>query len=149
MTWVYRIAVNHCLRHSERTRPSAPYDDEILEVDDDWRRSPAEAAAKGELSDYVHGALGVLPQIHRDVVVLHELHGLTYEECAEMLEVPVGTVKSRLSNAFRKLRVSLADYVLETNGDSAAYRHSSTVKDVIPSRTCEETALSIDTVTRN
>ena len=157
MTWVYRIAVNHCLRHCERTRPTAAFDDEVIGLDDDWRRSLVESAAKGELSDYVHGALGILPQIHRDVVVLHELHGLTYEECAEMLEVPVGTVKSRLSNAFRKLRVSLADYVLgdqsppETilRSNAASVVLPSRNNDVIPSRTCEESALSAKPVTRN
>jgi RNA polymerase sigma-70 factor (ECF subfamily) len=50
--------------------------------------------------------------LHRDVIILHELHGLTYRECAEVLGVPVGTVKSRLANAFRCLRNSLGGYVL-------------------------------------
>ena len=46
--------------------------------------------------------------------LLHELHGLTYQECAAALEIPVGTVKSRLSTAFRKMRASLGGYVLGT-----------------------------------
>ena len=113
MTWVYRIGVNHCLRHCERNKNgSVPFEDGLLEVDGDWRSNPAQAAVKEELNDYVHGALGQLTEVQRDVVVLHELHGLTYEECAAALEVPVGTVKSRLSNAFKKLRVSLSGYVL-------------------------------------
>jgi RNA polymerase sigma-70 factor (ECF subfamily) len=148
MTWVYRIAVNHCLRHCERSRPSSPFDDEILEMDDDWRSNPVQAAAKGELSDYVHSALGVLPQIHKDVVVLHELHGLTYEECAEMLEVPVGTVKSRLSNAFRKLRVNLSDYVLGDSDVNRSNGKSDVPSTVIPNSRREESALSADPVTR-
>jgi hypothetical protein len=61
----------------------------------------------------VHGALDALSPLHRDIVILHELHGLTYEECARVLDVPLGTVKSRLSNAFRRLRVALQSYVLD------------------------------------
>ncbi|MCW3053799.1 MAG: polymerase sigma factor, sigma-70 family, partial [Chthonomonadales bacterium] len=53
-----------------------------------------------------------LSPLHKEVVVLHELYGLTYQECAQALEVPIGTVKSRLFNAIRRLRDSLSDYVL-------------------------------------
>jgi hypothetical protein len=80
---------------------------------------PARHAARRELGDQVHGALGDLSPLHRDVVVLHELHGLTYHECAEILGVPVGTVKSRLSNAFRRLRDRLGAYVLAGAGGPA------------------------------
>ena len=60
-----------------------------------------------------------LPVGQRDVVILCELHGLTYQECASVLEIPVGTVKSRLSNAFKKLRESLRGYVLNPDGGNA------------------------------
>ena len=118
MTWVYRIAVNHCLRHQQRRKPdSIPYEDGALDADGDWRVNPEQSVGKLELSETVHCALGNLSPMHRDVVILHELHGLTYEECAAALAVPVGTVKSRLSNAFKRLRVSLSGYVL---GDGVA-----------------------------
>lgn len=117
MTWVYRIAVNHCLRHQQRLRPESIAFDDSLEKLPDWRPDPAESASKTELKGKVQGALGGLSGDHRTVVILHELHGMSYSECAEALEIPVGTVKSRLSNAFKRLRVSLSDYVL---GDSAA-----------------------------
>ncbi len=48
---------------------------------------------------------------HREVVLLHEIEELTYRECAAVLEVPEGTVKSRLFHAFRRLRGSLSGYV--------------------------------------
>ena len=117
MTWVYRIAVNHCLRHQQRLKPESVAFDDSLERLPDWRPDPAESAAKAELKGKVEEALGGLSGDHRTVVILHELHGMTYSECAAALEIPVGTVKSRLSNAFKRLRVSLSDYVL---GDSAA-----------------------------
>src|SRR5687768_5375506 len=117
MTWVYRIAVNHCLRHQQRRRTdSVPYEEEALARLPDWRPGPAESAVQTELRSEVKVALDGLSAEHRNVVILHELHGLTYAECAEMLSVPVGTVKSRLFNAFKRLRVSMSGYVL---GESA------------------------------
>jgi RNA polymerase sigma-70 factor (ECF subfamily) len=119
-TWVYRVALNHCMRHCRRSRPPlTPYDEEAIEAMADPRPGPALEAARVELSEQVQGALQGLSPLHRDVVVLHELHGLSYQECAEVLEVPVGTVKSRLANAFRRLREALGDYVL---GEAASVR---------------------------
>jgi len=122
MTWVYRIAVNHCLRHCEKTgkkdAPSNLSDWSDLS-DNDWRSSPEQCAEKSELGREVYAELGRLQPMHRDVVILHELHGLTYDECARALDVPVGTVKSRLSNAFKKMRGGLQGYVM---GESVAVR---------------------------
>jgi RNA polymerase sigma-70 factor (ECF subfamily) len=111
-TWVYRVAVNRCLRYCQRIRPdSVCYDEQTARAEEDWRSDPAQAAAKRELSDKVQDALDQLSPLHQDVVILCQLHGLTYQECATILKVPVGTVKSRLSNAFRRLRASLGGYV--------------------------------------
>lgn len=113
-TWVYRVAVNHCLKHQGRMRPATvPYDEAFDAVPDDSARAdPARHTARRELKEQVQDALAALPAGHRDVVLLHEMHGLTYGECAAALGIPVGTVKSRLSNAFRRLRVCLGGYVL-------------------------------------
>lgn len=114
-TWVYRIAMNHCLRFREKRRPVTVCFDDAIMIDPDPASDPACAAVRVELSARIHEALDTLPEPQRDVVLLHELHGLTYGECAQALNVPVGTVKSRLFNAFRRLRVNLGDYV---HGDS-------------------------------
>ena len=111
-TWIYRIAMNHCLKHRQRNKPNCVPYDEALSAEEDWRVDPMRSATRQELTDQVRVALDGLSPLHRDVVILHELHGLTYQECAVVLEVPVGTVKSRLSNAFRRLRESLGGYVL-------------------------------------
>ena len=117
-TWVYRVAMNHCLRHGEKQRAAQSRHDEAeREEAADPTADPARHAARRELQGTVHRALDELSEAHRDVVVLHELHGLTYGECAKVLDVPVGTVKSRLSNAFARLRCSLGGYVL---GEGAA-----------------------------
>ena len=61
-------------------------------------------------------AMEHLPEPQRDVVFLHGMQGLTYAEVAEALQCPVGTVKSRLSTGFKKLRELLGGYL----GESAA-----------------------------
>jgi RNA polymerase sigma-70 factor (ECF subfamily) len=118
-TWIYRVTVNHCFKHRQRAKPPGVPLDEALSREEDWRADPLRAAGKSELRDQVNSAIGTLSPLHRDVVILHELHGLTYQECASILDVPVGTVKSRLSNAFRRLRESLGGYVLGQQAGTA------------------------------
>ena len=104
-TWVYRVAVNHCLEFRRKRKLPAVSLDETGEVPSArWQDDPVESATKAALKDEVARALQGLTDMQREVVELHELHGLTYGECAEVLGVPVGTVKSRLSNAFTRLR---------------------------------------------
>jgi RNA polymerase sigma-70 factor (ECF subfamily) len=111
-TWVYRVTLNHCLKYGDRRGPDTlAYEDAVLGTADS-APGPAQCAVRRELADQVQVALDGLTALHRDVVILHELHGLTYGECAQALGIPVGTVKSRLSHAFRRLRVSLGGYVL-------------------------------------
>jgi len=121
-TWVYRIALNHCLKHCGRSasRPDTVAYEDALHESFDPDSDPARHANRRELGDQVRAALDTLSPLHRDVIVLHELHGLTYNECATILQVPVGTVKSRLSNAFCRLRDRLGAYVLGAGGDAAA-----------------------------
>ena len=111
-TWVYRVARNRCLRYLEQRKP------ESLSLEDrqdlaDLLHDPETEAVRAELQQKVRCAVSGLSPLHRDVVELHEMQGLTYTECAELLDVPVGTVKSRLSNAFRQLRTNLKSYINE------------------------------------
>jgi RNA polymerase sigma-70 factor (ECF subfamily) len=113
-TWIYRIAMNHCLEFRRKRRlESIPLEEELTLVVSDWRDDPAQSADKQEISERVEAAINALSPQHRDVIVLHELQGLTYQEVAATLNVPVGTVKSRLSNAFRRLRDLLGGYMVE------------------------------------
>jgi RNA polymerase sigma-70 factor, ECF subfamily len=113
-TWVYRVAMNHCLEYRRKRRlEHVPLDEELMLASSDWRDDPMQSANKQELSARVEAAINSLSPVHRDVIVLHELQGLTYQEVAATLDVPVGTVKSRLSNAFRRLRDLLGGYVFE------------------------------------
>jgi len=113
-TWVYRVAVNVCLEHRRRRRPVfTPIEEDCLERQADPSGEPAAVVLRNSVKGEVDSAVRRLSEAHRDVVVLHELQGLTYQECAEVLGCPVGTVKSRLSNAFVRLRELLGDYASE------------------------------------
>ncbi len=111
-TWSYRVALNHCLKHAGKARPvTVPYNEAHDQPASDMS-GPAHQSAQRELFSQIETALEQLSPSHREAVILHELHEMTYAECAAVLGVPVGTVKSRLSTAFRRLRKSLGGYVL-------------------------------------
>jgi RNA polymerase sigma-70 factor (ECF subfamily) len=113
-TWVYRVAMNVCLQQRRRRgAETVSLDEANLDPESDPADDPSEAAARNQTAADVDRAVQTLPEIYKDVVVLHEMHGLTYMECAAALGCPVGTVKSRLSEAFRKLRELLPDYASE------------------------------------
>jgi RNA polymerase sigma-70 factor (ECF subfamily) len=71
--------------------------------------SPFDCCASEELRERVTTALRTLPQAFREVVVLREIEGFGYEEIAEMLELNLGTVKSRLTRGRSALREALRD----------------------------------------
>ncbi len=112
-TWLYRIAVrealNHrrwCWRHHRRqvsidadsdgTQP--PLDLEDLEA------TPFEQYATRETQTMIRRAVAEVPESFRSAVILRDLEGLSYEEVAEVLDVSVGTVKSRILRGRRALR---------------------------------------------
>jgi RNA polymerase sigma-70 factor (ECF subfamily) len=113
-TWVYRVTVNVCLEHRRKHRPEViPFEEDFGEYEVDHSDDPLDATMRNQLKTEVETAIGSLSDIHRDVVILHEIQGLTYQECAEVFGCPVGTVKSRLSNAFVKLRELLKEHAVE------------------------------------
>lgn len=65
---------------------------------------PQEFVLRDELRIFVRKALDQLPEEHRMVVLLSEIHGMRYEEIAESLGIPVGTVKSRMHHAMERLK---------------------------------------------
>ena len=107
-TWLYRIVTNVCLdflRQRERGAQSLTVrddDDEpsLEEMDiPDARGDPSEAAERRERQEVVQEALMRLNPDHRVVLIMFDLNGQSYEEMAEVLAVPLGTVKSRLNRA--------------------------------------------------
>lgn len=107
--WLSRITTNAFLDEARRRkrRPSVPLGADAERV---VAGGPdAEAAGAASLPDHVQDALRALAPDHRAAVVLCDVVGLTYEEIAEHLGVPVGTVRSRIHRGRSALRVVLAD----------------------------------------
>ena len=109
-TWLYRLASNACvdlLRRESRHRTAAgpSLDDEELNLEvPDAMPSPQDEAERRELREEIERGLAALSPEHREVLVLRELHQLSYDEIAETLDLDVGTVKSRISRGRKQLR---------------------------------------------
>jgi len=101
-TWLFGIANNECRRECRRSR----IEPNILDIDPSYTVT-GESENTIVDRELLRQALGKLSAEHREVVMLHEIDGLTYEEVASILDVPVGTVKSRLHHAFLNLRKSM------------------------------------------
>ena len=119
-TWLYRLTSNAAidyLRRQKKQRGDMSLDDEELGLDAvDSGPSPQETAEGSELRSAVAAGFNQLSEGHRQVLVLREIQGLSYEEIASVLELDIGTVKSRISRA----RSSLRKILLE-NGNLSGY----------------------------
>lgn len=109
--WLYRIAVNASLTHIEKRKREKLVDieqvPERLVPRPPGEESPLEAVGRREMIDRIQRALPELPQEQRLVFLLRVNEGLSYEEIAETLDIPRGTVMSRLSRAREALRKML------------------------------------------
>jgi len=107
-TWIYTIARNLRI---DRIRRETPWQElpegHNEEASDD--PPPDEMVSGRERQKWVQDALETLPKDQHDVVVLSYLEGMSHSEIAERLELPLGTVKSRMRLAYQKLRESVED----------------------------------------
>ena len=104
--WLYRIAINTAidmLRKEKRILPGAVEDLNLT----DASPGPETLVANSERMEMVQDAVLALPDAGRAVLVLREFEGLSYQEIAEALNIPVGTVMSRLNYARKLLREKL------------------------------------------
>lgn len=102
-TWIYRIVANVCVQDQTRTPATVSLDDE---------RTRARATPSGsdrrfgdlELRDRLEKAIARLPPNYRLVIAAHYLGGVQYEDLAEALQLPLGTLKTQLHRAKQQLR---------------------------------------------
>jgi len=116
--WLYRIAVNAALDMLRR-KPELALEDEDAQMVTDQAPGPETSLIEKEQSALLQNALLTLPEAARSVIVLREYGGLSYQEIANVLEVPIGTVMSRLNYARNRLRTILAGQLLKTEKEYA------------------------------
>jgi RNA polymerase sigma-70 factor, ECF subfamily len=103
--WLCRIAINQAIDSHRRERPRLELDEDLP----DYSRGPAEQAEAEAGASIVRQALAHLPPASRAALVLCEYEGLSYAEIAQALDIPLGTVMSRLNYARRRLRELLVE----------------------------------------
>jgi RNA polymerase sigma-70 factor, ECF subfamily len=127
-TWIYRIAVHEAsnrrrwwFRHKARETSMEPLENNsaqgsglaMKETLVDERESPFDSAAHEEVRARVEEELRKIPEPYRSTVILRDLEEMSYEEIAEVLDVSLGTVKSRLTRGREALRRRLTRYIRE------------------------------------
>lgn len=101
-TWLYRIALNAAITRKRRRRIDVPLGIDAesgISEPADQQEGPEDRILREERSRLLHAALGVLSEEHRAILVLRELEGFCYESICEALDLPIGTVRSRLHRA--------------------------------------------------
>lgn len=110
-TWLYRIAFNHASSRrkslNSKLQRHVALEDEVVA---DCSADPETSAERREIQQCVQQALNSLDRDDAQIILLRDLQDVRYEDIAETLDVPVGTVKSRLHRARQALRASLAPY---------------------------------------
>lgn len=107
-TWIYRIVANVCAQARSRPVREVPLDRGPDQVPID-PPSIDSAFAGLELRDRLEKAIAQLPDQYRFLIAAHHLRGVQYEALAEALDVPLGTIKTHLHRAKRRLRELLAE----------------------------------------
>jgi RNA polymerase sigma-70 factor (ECF subfamily) len=129
-TWLYRIVVNSALM---RLRAKARIPEDLLEAVGpvfteegdhaqevaEWALPPEQKLLRQEALRILQQSIERLPELYRAVYTLAEVEGLSHQESAAILDVTVGTVKTRLHRARLFLRECLADYFAERKGASS------------------------------
>ena len=115
LAWLIRLSRNACLDHLRRRRARPPARDipaeEAVGLTDGSPR-PDQLLEADSKKALVHRALQTLSSINREIIMLKDMQGMALEEISEMLEIPLGTAKSRSNRA----RIELARAVIELGG---------------------------------
>lgn len=118
-TWLYRIAINSSINELRKQKRYQTYsldnqDETQISLDDimtDPNPKPDDIVQQNEMASCIQNALAKLPTEQRIVVTLRHYEGLKYQQIAEILNCPLGTVKSRMYSAIEQLRTLLKHIV--------------------------------------
>ena len=119
-TWVYRIAVNKTINFLKQRKNkshlslndvdfNAEHDPDMVALVSD--RTPRRDLGLRELQDKLNEAMQKLSPVHRMVITLHDVQGMSHEEIGEIMDCNIGTVRSRLFYARQQMQAYLSDYL--------------------------------------
>ncbi|WP_324824147.1 RNA polymerase sigma factor [Sinanaerobacter sp. ZZT-01] len=116
-TWVYRIVVNTCndmLRKNNNlkavTTVFANDEEEVVVRLPDTGPTPWEALERKEKSQFILDCLETLQPDQKEIIILRDIHGFSYQELTEVLECSIGTVKSRINRARKRLKQIIMEH---------------------------------------
>src|SRR5262245_28382782 len=115
-TWLYRIAFNTAVSRRRKRRVEGSVEHVRASVGDepaDRCERPEEQVLRQERAELLARALEGLSDEHRAILILREMEGCDYEQIAQILDLPVGTVRSRLHRARAHLRIELGSWFVE------------------------------------
>lgn len=118
-SWLFRILANCCRDHFRRQR-EVPDADTAQRQIQDW--TPQDEHERSEIVKAVRTGIATLPLDHRCVLTLVDLEGFSYDQVAKILDIPIGTVMSRLSRARAKLKTQLKALGCERSGGRPVLR---------------------------
>ena len=119
-TWVYRIAINKTINFLKQRKNkthislndldfNAEHDTDLMALSSE--KTPRRDVNLAELQEKLNAAMQKLSDVHRLVVTLHDVHGLSHEEISKIMDCNTGTVRSRLFYARQQLQAYLSDYL--------------------------------------
>jgi RNA polymerase sigma-70 factor, ECF subfamily len=121
-SWLYRVAANTALMRlrSQRRHPEVSTEDlpigyldnygQLPPAIENWAKRPDEELASDELRRHIQASVDALPEIYRTVFLIRDVEGLSTEETADVLQISVPTVKTRLHRARIALRDAITAY---------------------------------------
>ncbi len=121
-TWLYRITRNLAVdRIRSRRGESVEFDEKVAQdeaelgdagfLSTQLGTNPQKSALRRELAEKMSEALQQIPEKHREILLLREVEGMSYEDLSQVLEIPKGTVMSRLFHARAKMQKLLEEYL--------------------------------------
>lgn len=121
-TWIYKIATNLCIDHARtrKRRPQSAYSlDEPIDKDEngggreipDSRYEPSKGVERDEMRQLVRQTVSEMNERQREVLIMCDLQGMAYEDISKVLNIPLGTVKSRIFHARADLARRLRPYI--------------------------------------
>lgn len=112
-TWVYRIAIRCAYKYREKRPPESINVGELELTKIHSADEPDEILSQAEIQKAIEHVIDMLPDRLRDATILYFLEGLSYQDIADILECPVGTVGSRINSARRYMKQRLEHLVKE------------------------------------